>query len=170
MATGHTLFTLYAHLDRLLEGIHALRSAGYSDFQVFSPTPNHEIAHALGGKPSPVRTFTLAGGLAGLAVGWWITIGPLANFHLQVGGKPLLSIPPFGVVAYICTILFGAVATLIGMMVNMRLPRPGLAAGYDPRLSSDHYGIEIRCGVGEEEKIVKLMKGCGAVAINRIRE
>jgi hypothetical protein len=161
------VFAVYAHLDAVVRGIHALREAGEKEFQVFSPVPHHDILHAIGGKPSPVRVYTLAGGLLGLAIGWGITIGPLGNFGLHVGGKPLLSIPPFGVVAYITTILFGALATLLGMIINTRLPQVNLSAGYDERVSSDHFGIQVRCAPVRMEAMVRLLKRTGAVDVRR---
>jgi hypothetical protein len=161
------VFAVYARLDAVVGGIHALREAGEKEFQVFSPVPHHDILHAIGGKPSPVRVYTLAGGLLGLVIGWGITIGPLGNFGLHVGGKPLLSIPPFGVVAYIATILFGALATLLGMIINTRLPQVNLAAGYDGRVSSDHFGIRVRCAPERMEAMVRLLKRTGAVDVRR---
>jgi hypothetical protein len=159
------VFAVYAHVDELLRGIAALKESGVREFQVFSPVPHHAITHALGAPPSPVRVFTLAGGLAGLAIGWGITLGPLGNFSLHVGGKPLASIPPFAVVAYICTILFGALATLIGMIVHTRLPQVELTQGYDERLSSDHFGIQVRCAVGDRERVGKMLRASGATDI-----
>jgi hypothetical protein len=126
------------------------------------------IEQALGRKQSPVRVFTLIGGLIGLAIGWGITIGPLSNYNLHVGGKPLLSIPPFGVVAYICTILFGALATVLGLIVNSRLPQFNLVTGYDERLSSDHFGVQVYCNQEHADSIAKLMKDSGAIAVQRI--
>lgn len=162
------VFAVYAQLDALVRGISALREEGDREFQVFSPVPHHDIQHAIGGKPSPVRVYTLAGGLLGLAIGWGITIIPLGNFGLHVGGKPLLSIPPFAVVAYIATILFGALATLVGMIIHTRLPQVHLAAGYDGRLSSDHFGIQVRCAPENMEGMVRLLKRTGAIEVRRV--
>jgi len=162
------VFAIYAHLDEAVAGIRALQREGKKDFEVISPVPHHEITHLLHHKASPVRLFTLAGGLLGLAIGWGITIGPLSNYHLHVGGKPLFSIPPFGVVAYICTILFGALATVAGMIVNTRLPQVNYGEGYDPRLSSDHFGIRVYCGTEEAAHYTDLLSGSGAVEIQRL--
>ncbi len=161
------VFAVYAHLDETLAGIRALQQEGIKNFEVVSPVPHHEIAHLLHRKPSPVRVFTLAGGLLGLAIGWGITIGPLSNFHLHVGGKPLLSIPPFGVVAYICTILFGALATVAGMIINARLPQVHITDGYDSRLSSDHFGIRVYCRPEESTRCVALLSASGAIEIEQ---
>ncbi len=162
------LFSVYAHLDELIVGIKALQNAGQKEFQVFSPIPHHDIEHALHRKASPVRVFTLVGGLTGLCIGAAITIGPLSNFGLHVGGKPLLSLPPFAVVAYICTILFGALATLIGMVINTRLPQLNLVKGYDPRLSSDHFGIQVYCKPEDIKSMTALLKKCGAIEVKQI--
>lgn len=159
------VFAVYAHLDETLAGIRALQSAGVKSFEVISPVPHHEISHLLHQKPSPVRMFTLAGGLIGLAIGWGITLGPLDNFNLHVGGKPLFSIPPFGVVAYICTILFGALATVAGMIVNTRLPQTITSEGYDPRLSSDHFGIRVYCDKDKSADCMALLIRTGAVEV-----
>ncbi len=161
------VFAVYAHLDEVLAGIRALQQEGIKNFEVISPVPHHEITHLLHRRPSPVRVFTLAGGLLGLAIGWGITIGPLSNFHLHVGGKPLLSIPPFGVVAYICTILFGALATVAGMIINARLPQVNITDAYDPRLSSDHFGIRVYCGPEEATRCVALLSASGATEIEQ---
>lgn len=161
------VFAVFAHLDETLAGIKALQQEGLKEFEVVSPVPHHEIAHLLHRKPSPVRVFTLAGGLLGLAIGWGITLGPLSNFHLHVGGKPLLSIPPFGVVAYICTILFGALATVAGMIINARLPNINIGTGYDPRLSSDHFGIRVYCTSQKAIHYAALLSASGAVEIQK---
>jgi len=166
---GPFVFSVYAHLDELVAGIRALQTEGFKEFQVFSPVPHHEIEHVLGRKPSPVRVFTLVGGLMGLAIGCGITIGPLWNYSLHVGGKPLVSLPPFAVVAYICTILFGALATFVGMILNARLPQLNLVEGYDERLSSDHFGIQVRCVPAEVEKLNRLLRKSGAVEIRQVK-
>jgi len=162
------VLAVYAHLDEALAGIRALQRDGVKTFEVISPVPHHEISHLLHRKKSPVRAFTLAGGLLGLAIGWGITIGPLSNFSLHVGGKPLYSIPPFGVVAYICTILFGALATVAGMIVNARLPHVNVDKAYDPRLSSDHFGIRVYCGPEEKAHCTSLLSGSGAIEIEQL--
>jgi hypothetical protein len=162
------VFAIYAHLDETLAAIKALQQEGVKRFEVISPVPHHEISHLLHSTPSPVRAFTLAGGLLGLAIGWGITIGPLANFHLHVGGKPLLSIPPFGVVAYICTILFGALATVAGMIINARLPQVNYDTAYDPRLSSDHFGIRVFCSSEENARYTALLSASGAIEIQQL--
>ena len=131
----------FEHLDTCLAVIKQLPAEGFREIEVYSPTPHHDISHALKRKPSPVRVFTLIGGVTGLVTGWAVTIGSTMLYPIIVGGKPIISIPPFGVVAYITTILFGTIATFIGFLVNARMPQIKIVEGYDERLSSDHFGV-----------------------------
>ena len=118
-------------------------------------------------KPSPVRAFTLVGGLTGLITGWAMTIGSTMLYPIIVGGKPIISIPPFGVVAYITTILFGTIATFIGFLVNARMPQVKIVEGYDERLSSDRYGVLAYCLPEDVVKLEKLLKQLGAETVTR---
>lgn len=161
------ILAVFSAMDQLLRGIHELKQAGHKNFLVYSPVPHHEIEHALQRPTSPVRVFTLAGALTGFLTGWALTIGSVLHYPLIVGGKPLVSIPPFGVLAYILTILFGSLATMLGFLLNARLPQLRLAAAYDERLSSDHYGLQIFGDDAMLTKCEKLMKRVGAVAVHQ---
>ena len=57
----------YEYLDATLEALGNLRDQGYTDITAYSPLPEHNIEHALGYDQSPVRVFTLVGGLTGAA-------------------------------------------------------------------------------------------------------
>ena len=78
---------VFAHLDSTLEAIKKLRAAGTTDFTVYSPIPRHEIEDALGQAVSPVRMFTLIGGIAGCSVGAWITLWMSGDWPVHVGGN-----------------------------------------------------------------------------------
>ena len=167
MPTRTYRFGIFAHLDTCLAVIKQLPGEGYREIEVYSPTPHHEISRALRRKPSPVRAFTLVGGLTGLITGWAMTIGSTMLYPIIVGGKPIISIPPFGVVAYITTILFGTIATFIGFLVNARMPQVKIVEGYDERLSSDRYGVLAYCLPEDVVKLEKLLKQLGAETVTR---
>jgi hypothetical protein len=62
---------VYAHLDCLLTGIERLKHEGLTGFEVLSPLPRHEILDAVfEGRPSPVRWWTLTGGVTGINTGF----------------------------------------------------------------------------------------------------
>ncbi|HEY4612223.1 MAG TPA: DUF3341 domain-containing protein [Bacteroidota bacterium] len=165
---GPNILVVFNAQDLLIKGIKELQAAGHENFLVYSPVPHHDIERALQRPKSPVRIFTLIGALAGFCTGWGLTIYSVTSYPLIVGGKPIVSMPPFGVLAYILTILFGALATMLGFLINARLPQLRLVPEYDERLSSDHYGIQIFAeDVAVLVKFEKLMNKLGSVEVRR---
>lgn len=164
---GLSILAVFPAQDLLLKGIQDLKKSRHENFLVYTPVPHHDIEHLLHRPKSPVRVFTLLGGLTGFCAGWALTIGSALHYPLIVGGKPVLSIPPFGVLAYILTILFGAIATMVGFLVNARLPQLRLAAAYDERLSGDHYGIEVFGKEDELKGFEKRLRKLGAVEVRK---
>ncbi|MCI0707343.1 MAG: DUF3341 domain-containing protein [Ignavibacteriae bacterium] len=165
---GRNIMAVFPAMDVLIDGIKQLQAAGHENFLVYSPLPHHEVERALKRPKSPVRVFTLVGALTGFCTGWGLTIYSVTSYPLIVGGKPLISMPPFGVLAYILTILFGALATMLGFLINARLPQLRLAAEYDERISNDHYGIQIFTeDTALLTKFEKVMVKAGAIDIKK---
>jgi hypothetical protein len=158
----HSVIGFYADVHALLTALKAARAAHCGEVHTISPVPLPEADEALGAKRSPVRRFTLAGGLFGLAAGWALTIGSAEHYPLIVGGKPLISLTPFAVIAYICTILFGSLFTVAGMLLNARLPRIQVGRGYDPRLTGNRFGLQVICSKTEIETIQQRLLESGA--------
>ncbi len=89
------------------------------------PYPVHEVEKILGRRPGPIRYFTLIGAVTGFAAGFGLTIYTVVSWPMITGGKPLISIPPFLLIAYILTILFGSLAAFAGFFLFSILPRIG---------------------------------------------
>ncbi len=166
--TGHSVIGFFADYGALLEAVKGAQAGRCGELRTISPVPLPEINELLGGKPSPVRRFTLAGGLTGFVVGWVLTIGSVYHYPLIVGGKPLISLTPFAVIAYICTILFGALFTVTGMLLNARLPRIQVGRGYDPRLTGNRFGLQVICNQQEVEAIRQKMLDYGAEEVKYV--
>jgi len=164
----HSVIAFYAGYDELVAALRSAQEAGAGEIRTISPVPLHGIDHMLDARPSPVRWFALAGGLIGLATGWALTIGSVHHYPLITGGKPLVSATPFGVVAYICTILFGALFTVAGMLLNARLPRFPIGRGYDPRLTGNRFGLQILCRQDEVEKLTANLLASGAEEVKYV--
>ncbi len=154
--------------ETLMQAIRAARAERCGEIHTISPVPLHGVDEALEAGPSPIRRFTLAGGLFGLLVGWSLTIGSVEHYPLIVGGKPLISLTPFGVIAYICTILFGALFTVAGMLINARLPRIQVGRGYDPRLTGNRFGLQVICAKEKQEEIRRKLLAYGAEEVQDV--
>ena len=158
---------IFAHLDAVTGALRSLRGAGYREITVFSPVPRHEIDEALQGGRSPVRFFSLGGGILGGLTGFVLTISTSLHYPLITGGKPIISIPPFLVIVFELAILFGALGTILGMLLNIQLPRLTLEPGYDPRFSVDRFGLALGCGRGDVEAVERILRSAGAEDVRR---
>jgi len=137
-------FALFGHLDSTIDACKALRSAGHKGLRAFAPLPEHHLLEeGLALKHSPVRVFTLAGGLTGAATGFAFTAWTSMDWPLVTGGKPILSIPAYVVIAFECAILFGALSTVIGFFINAGLPNFRRKVAYHPACSSGAFGVYV---------------------------
>lgn len=162
------LLAVFDGVDGAVDAIEALRAAGLKRFTVFSPAPDHDIEHAIHAADSPVRLFTLVGGLTGTATGFALPTWTSLDWPLVTGGKPIISIPAWVIIAFELTILFGALSTVLGMFITARLPqrRPGLV--YDPSFSTDRYGVFIR--PADPARVRTIFEEAGAVEIREQME
>ncbi|WP_462136897.1 DUF3341 domain-containing protein [Candidatus Mycalebacterium sp.] len=136
---------VYGHLDTLVDCLKTLKEKGFRNIRVFSPVPSHEIEEIIGEPESPVRFFTLIGALLGGASGVAFTTITASDWPIQVGAKPVVSILPFMVIIFELTILIGALATLMGLLINSLLRRRVPVTMYDPRFSDDKFGLMVVC-------------------------
>ncbi|HEX9727381.1 MAG TPA: DUF3341 domain-containing protein [Gemmatimonadales bacterium] len=157
------MLAAFAHVDAAADAIRALKETGHRDFTVYTPVPNHEIAEAVGHSVSPVRRWTLLGGLTGVALGFLMSMWMSLDYPLIVGGKPIPSWIPYVVIAFELTILCGAGATIIGLIFHAwRDRRP---AAYDPRFTDDHIGIFVPCGPHQRSAVEQLLQTAGATEV-----
>lgn len=155
---AHGILASYEYLDSTVEAIERLRKAGFREIRAYTPYPEHHIEHALGYGESPVRVWTLVGGLTGTATGFAFTVWTAVDWPLIVGGKPMVSIPAYVVIAFELTVLFGVLATIIGLFVLGRLPsvKPGVV--YDPEFSAGRYGVYVETAPGRIDEARRILE------------
>jgi hypothetical protein len=115
---------------------------------------------------SPVRLFTLIGGLVGCAAGFGMTIWMSRDWPLLVGGKPIAPIPPYVVLGFELTILIGALATVAGMVLLSVIQAPR-GRPFDPRFSDDRIGIFVPCARDQAAALEALCRKHGSVEVTR---
>jgi hypothetical protein len=158
------LLASFSHIDAAVDAIRALRATGHRNLVVYSPAPNHELEEALSHRVSPVRLFTLIGGLTGCAAGFGMTIWMSYDWPTLVGGKPIASIPPYVVIAFELTILMGALSTVAAVaLFSVLMGKRGIA--YDPRFSDDQVGIFVPADSTQIGSIETLLRNAGAVEV-----
>jgi Alternative complex III, ActD subunit len=144
-----------------------LRKAGSEHLRYFAPIPSERIFEAAGFSRSPVRRWVLGGGITGALSGFALTIGTSLTWSHVAGGKPIVSIPPYIIIAFELMILFGALSAVIGFLVNGGVPEFQPLSGYSPRFSSDRFGVVVRCDEEEAERVESIMREAGAEEVAR---
>jgi hypothetical protein len=92
------------------------------DIEILAPHPVHKAEEILSLKPSGVRVFALVGGLLGAATGYLFPAFTVIDWPLISGNKPMVSIPPFTIIAFELMVLFGALSAFLGFILMSRMP------------------------------------------------
>ena len=151
----------FVHVDDAVAAIRDLKEKGFRDLTVYTASPNHEIEDALDQPVSRVRLFTLIGGLTGCTAGFAMTIWMSNDWPLLVGGKPIAAIPPYVVLAFELTILYGAMSTVAGMII-LSLAKSLKGRPYHPLFSDDRIGIFVPCAQEQAPAVKALLAHAGS--------
>jgi mono/diheme cytochrome c family protein len=142
---------LYDTADEAVEGIRRVREQGFRRVDVVSPYPIHGIDEILGAKPSKLGYVALVAGLTGVTIGkiaqWWMSE---VDYPLNIGGKPLFSLPAFVPVVFEMMVLSASLAVVIALLTYfVRLPKYGgalLDSKFISALTCDRFGVVIDAG------------------------
>ena len=149
--------------------IEQIRGRGYTEITTYAPAPFPEVEDAVDPKPSRVRLYTLIGGLTGVVTGYAMTIWMANDWRIMVGGKPFSSIPPYTIIAFELTILFGGLLTALGLFVVARLPRFKRDPAYSARFSADDFGVTVRCRDRDVSEVDALMRAYDAMEVSVVQ-
>jgi hypothetical protein len=108
----------------LVSALRDLRRRGYVDLDAYSPFPVDETSEALGLPPSRMPVLVCVGAFTGAAMGYlmqWYCAA--VSYPINVGGRPMQSLPSFVPITFELTILFGAFGAFFGLFALLRLPR-----------------------------------------------
>lgn len=165
MSDKQGVLGIFSYLDATVETVKKLKDAGFNNLRVFSPFPSHEIEEVMDEPESIVRFFTLGGAMLGAACGVGFTVLMSTDWPISVSAKPIVSLPPFMIIIFELTILMGALATLLGLLVNSRLRRNAPKSMYDTRFSVDKFGVMITCSKDGVKDVEEILNSQGAEEI-----
>lgn len=121
----HGLLAEYKSPAELIKASRAVRDAGFSKWDTFTPFPVHGIDKAMGIRMTILPWIVLGAGLSGLATAillqWW-TNG--FDYPWLISGKPTFSIPANVPIMFELTVLFSGITALVAMLVLNNLPFP----------------------------------------------
>lgn len=157
---------LFSEPEQVKAGAVALRQAKYDGMDAFTPYPVHGLGDALGLKRSWVSAVTLLFGLLGCLGGLVFTIWTSAyDWPINIGGKPMVSIPAFIPIVFECTVLLGGVMTFFAVWWFSGLPNYGRKL-VDPRVTKDAFALWIPLQhEGQRGEVERMLKEHGAYEV-----
>ena len=165
-----TLVSVFDFPDDAATAIKKLRGRGFEELESYSPAPFEQIDEAMDDRPSKVRVFTLVGGLTGVVTGFLMQIWMSLEWPLKIGGKAYTSIPPYVIIGFELTILFGGILTLIGLLLVGRLYPRRLDAAYSSRFSAEEFGVVVKVGERDVGEVDSLLRGLSAKEVSLLDE
>lgn len=153
-AGGGWVLGLFPNGDAAGTGVEALVQAGFSrrDISVMSPVPLPPNAYGLdAAKPKLwIPWATLAGGIIGACTGFLLAGGTAWLYPLNTGAKPIIALPPVGIITYELTMLFATLFTVVATLYNQYLPSYG-PQPYAPEVSANgQFAVVIPCSSAED--------------------
>lgn len=115
----------FATPDELVKATNEMRLKGFQGMDTYSPYPLHGGSEALGLPPSRVPFIALGGTITGAVTAltmmtWMNTI----DYPLNVGGRPLFSLPAWIPITFELAVLLTAFGVFFGVLGLSRLPQP----------------------------------------------
>ena len=161
---------LFAEPGAALAAAAKLKGEGFSKLDVISPIPLHGAEEALGEKKSVIKRFTFFGAIIGGLSGFTLAAGTAVLYLHPTGGRPIITIPPFLIISYEMTILFGIIATVLGFLISARLPVIRERV-YTPEAAVDQFVVAVGCARGEElQRATSILRSAGAAEVREVGE
>lgn len=147
-----------------------LKDAGFARPELMSPIPIHGVEEVLGPKKSVIRRFTLFGAIFGGLGGFALAAGTAVLYVHPTGGRPVITFPPFLIITYEMTILFGILATVVGFLISARFPAIRERV-YAPETAVDKFAVTVTCDNEDTfSRAAAILRAAGAEEVRNIRE
>lgn len=155
--------------ESILTAARKVRESGYQKFEALTPYPVHGMEEACGIKRSWIPYVTFGAALLGLTSGllltWWTSA---VSWPINIGGKPLFSLPAFIPIMFELTILFAALFSVGTLLFVCGLPKvdPPII---DKDLTSHKFAIFIPENDAnfDSARVETLLKSLGAAEIKK---
>ncbi len=153
---------VFSSANQLIGAAKSFCNKNFRELETFTPAKIPEIEKLLNVEKSPVKYWTLAGGIFGLLAGYLIQVKSVQIYELIVGGKPPVSIIPFLLIMFELTILFATLFNFAGAIYHTQLYKRKIRPYYDSRFSVDKFGLLVVYRKGEDDFVNRIGKNIKA--------
>ncbi len=163
---------IFLEEHKVVAAARKVREHGFTKFDAISPYPIHGMEEACGIKRSGIPYVTFAAGifglLAALALVYYTSV---VSWPINIGGKPMFSLPAFIPIMFELTVLFAALCSVAAMFVLCKMPKIDPPV-IDKDLTCHKFAIFIpENDVGyDTERIEKMLKEFGAIEVKKVAE
>ena len=172
----HALLARYETPQAIYKACEKIRDAGYEKWDAYTPFPIHGMEHAMGLKASKLPWFVFGGGITGgtLAMSFMLWTSAY-SYPINVGGKPLWSVPAFIPITFEITVLLSCITCFMALWFLCRLPQfysPLFKSKAFERVTDDKFFIAIEASDKRFDlsKVRKLFEETGATLIEEVEE
>jgi hypothetical protein len=159
---------LFDDEEMLVSAAVILKNEGIKIYDIYTPFPVHGLDEVLDITRSRLAFITFGAGAFGLILSITFQVWTSAfDWPINVGGKPMLSIPAFIPVTFELTVLFGALATVAAFLFRSNLFPSKEAKIFELKQTDDKFLIVLDSKSTKEkfENISLLLKKNGATNV-----
>ena len=135
------------------------------DMEVMTSQPIHGEPFIPEKRSTKLRTWAISGAALGLLAGSSLAIITALNYPLIKGGMPIVSPWTVGLIASETTMLGAVLATLAGLLVELRLPN-FKNLPYDPSVVDGGVVLAVSCAPDARGSIESAVNAAGASKVN----
>lgn len=166
----------YENTAQITEAAAQVAEEGFTRWDCCVPFPVHGLDDVMKVKRTILPWLVLCGGLTGGTFGMsfmiWVSV---FAYPLNIGGKPLASIPAFIPITFELTVLFSAFTIFFGNWLLNGLPRlhhPAFKSKAFERVTDDKFFIMIEADdpCFDEKKTLALLQQTGASLIEEVED
>jgi hypothetical protein len=172
----HGILAEFANPGQLLHAAQKVNKNGYRQFDTFTPFPIHGMDKAMSIPKSKLGWIVIGHGLLGFTGAiTMIYFMMVADYPINISGKPFMNLPAWVPVTFELTILLSAFGAVFGMFFLNGLPRlnhPLFSSERFKKATDDGFFlcIEAQDPRFDAEAVRKLMKDLGASHVEDIHE
>lgn len=170
----HGLIAEFRDPDALVAAANAVRGAGYSRMDAYSPFPLSDLEKPLALDTRAIPIAATVAAVIGAAITYFVQYWTNAvDYPFNVGGRPLHSWPAFIPATIIVATLWSTLAALIGMLLLCRLPRlhhPVFDVPGFERATEDRFFLLVECADPkfDPDDTRRLLEGQQPVAVREV--